>query len=357
MAKVTHRGDLDGHTLSVNGQLCIDSQCNFANNGSKYQFKFQKNFISGFQLTYNPIVTLVDPQPVTLLDKLVTFDIQPGSCVAKNKENNIILETSITINIDQIGVNGLSNGDIIPNAWYNVYIIANSDRIADYPVAGLIVYVDDYEIPLETGYLGNTLLPTGYDIYRRIGTIRTISSGISLQPAYVCPFTQTTKNDLREYNYDIDKRNLQFLNNGLPKAWTRYDFSNFAPFSVNSVKIVFEFRTSSVEDLIGIRPILSSSGDPIGTVISPYEPDDIFKEAPILIGPGKITGSSDAIFVYTDCPVKIEKEEIIFNGITINIVYLGIELIVYSSSANLLSPPIPTDFGLSGYICGYTEQL
>lgn len=87
-----------------------------------------------------------------------TILLEQGACLSAEDAANIILPVPLSI-LAQNGINGLDTGSFQPNYWYHVYVIGSSTL--GLPTAGLL--------SLNPG--NPTLMPLGYDVYRRVGAV------------------------------------------------------------------------------------------------------------------------------------------------------------------------------------------
>ena len=88
-----------------------------------------------------------------------TVQIDSGEARAKGARDTIDLPAPVNVDITVAGVNGLDTGVESANQWYYIYVIG--DSTAALATAGL----------LSTNQ-NTPMLPPGYDIYRRVGTVR-----------------------------------------------------------------------------------------------------------------------------------------------------------------------------------------
>lgn len=91
-----------------------------------------------------------------------SINIQPGTISLQISSGNyIIVNSTSTLNISSLitGIGGLDTGSIAVNSWYYIYLIYNETTKTLNGIMSL-----SSSIPL---------LPTGYTLYRRIGSIKT----------------------------------------------------------------------------------------------------------------------------------------------------------------------------------------
>jgi hypothetical protein len=109
-----------------------------------------KNYIDGLILSNNAI------QPN------YKIDISAGTCTNSDNTSNIILDSTLTIDLSVLGVNGRDTGSELNSTWYHIYLIWKADSTT----AGL------FSLNSST-----PTLPTGYIYFRRIGSVYNNSSG------------------------------------------------------------------------------------------------------------------------------------------------------------------------------------
>lgn len=102
-------------------------------------------YINGMFLTWNSTSKIV---------------LANGQCRDEGDEMDIVIPSSVTINIANNGVNGLDTGAVAASTFYYVYAIGDSRGFN--PGVGLL----SLSATLPT-------LPFGYDSFRRVGTILT----------------------------------------------------------------------------------------------------------------------------------------------------------------------------------------
>lgn len=93
-----------------------------------------------------------------------TVTIGVGACRDKTDSYTIRVAAPLVANIAIVGAGGLDTGVEAPSTFYSIFVIADSTGVN--PVSSL----------LSTGGDNPTLLPPGYDIYRRVGYVRNNSS-------------------------------------------------------------------------------------------------------------------------------------------------------------------------------------
>lgn len=123
-----------------------------------------------------------------------TVQISAGACKDKNDKNDLALAAAVNVDITVIGVNGLDVGPEVANSWYFIFVIGDTTGVN--PTAGLLSASQN--VPT---------LPAGYDIYRRIGTVRNQGSDFR-------PFEVVGTGSFREVQYRDALTSRQRLTGG-----------------------------------------------------------------------------------------------------------------------------------------------
>ncbi len=131
---------------------------------------------------------------------LTIVDIDSGS--AASEDGTFLIESSGTLVVDiaATGINGRDTG-ALTNAWWALWIIADSSGVE--PVAGLL------SLSFTEGGL---TFPTGYDVARRVGAIRTIAA------LTIRPFGQPKAEGQQRWTYWKD--NLVIQTDGTATTYT-----------------------------------------------------------------------------------------------------------------------------------------
>lgn len=114
--------------------------------------------------------------------------VAPGRARDSSDTNDIILDTIKTINVRNNGALGLDTGTLAPNTFYAVYLVADSTAYKDPTV-------------LISTSITTPLLPLGYDMFRRVGMIKT--NATAAPNTLVLQFWQTGLSNDREMWYDL----------------------------------------------------------------------------------------------------------------------------------------------------------
>jgi len=91
-----------------------------------------------------------------------TYDISAGSCMDSTDTESIESEATVSVDITVSGAGGLDTGVEASNTWYYLHVIYNPTTDV---VAGLI-----------SASSGAPTLPSGFDVFRRVGVVRNDAS-------------------------------------------------------------------------------------------------------------------------------------------------------------------------------------
>lgn len=139
-----------------------------------------------------------------------TINLISGAARDSTNTNDIILKQNTILNSAIIGPNGMASAPLVANAFYAVYIIGDS---TDYnATAGLL---SQYTLPAK-----DPVLPHGYDMFRRVGWIKTDGS------ANILPFAQNGINEVRNYYYLTP---INILTNGTSTTYALLSASSAVP--------------------------------------------------------------------------------------------------------------------------------
>lgn len=138
-------------------------------------------YVSGMRLSNNATT------PNTLLN------VAAGACRNSTNENDIVISEAVVISTGSRGALGLDSGTIANNTLYAVYAIGSSSNqigngqpYSEYP--GVAMLSTNFTTPV---------LPQGYDMFRRIGAVRTDGA------AAILKFYQVGSGDSRTMWYDV----------------------------------------------------------------------------------------------------------------------------------------------------------
>jgi len=151
--------------------------------------------------------------------------------------NDIILSTSININGNFIGPNGVDAAVLTTNSFYAVYIIG--DSTLHNPTAGLLSL-----------NITQPSLPTGYDMYRRVGWILTDGASNILQ------FYQIGNGQIRNYYYDAA---ILAINAGNSTTFTPITLQASVPPLATQVLFRVTYTPSAAGDIAQFLPFGSTA--------------------------------------------------------------------------------------------------
>ncbi len=101
----------------------------------------------------------VDGLEIAVVDD-ETATIQAGRARNSTNENDIILNAAVTVDNTENGLNGLDTGTVAASTLYSLYLVGDSTQNN---AAGAVLSLSATQ----------PLLPVGYDMYRKIGYLRT----------------------------------------------------------------------------------------------------------------------------------------------------------------------------------------
>ncbi len=105
-----------------------------------------------------------------------TFTIAAGSARNSSNLNDITLNAPVTILSTRVGVNGVDLAAVAASTMYAVYLIGDSTKYM--PSAAILTLA----INAGTGLVATApSLPSGYDMYRRIGYVKSDGSSLFLK--------------------------------------------------------------------------------------------------------------------------------------------------------------------------------
>ena len=165
-----------------------------------------------------------------------TFSISDGRC--SNSDNSLDIEidtdnVGTTVNFSVVGLNGLDTGTIAASTVYYVYAIA--DVTETYP-AGFVVSVNK-----TTPYL-----PTGYGIYRMIGTI------VKTAGSVINSFYEIGKSNTRVFRF---VNPITILSGGSSGTAADILLTTFVPaFNLQSVQLVAAITPSAASETFKVYP-------------------------------------------------------------------------------------------------------
>lgn len=169
-----------------------------------------------------------------------TIVVSPGTCVDSTGSNIIYSVSPLVAIMTNAGVNGLDTGSVTSLVHYAVYVIGNSQQTN--PPASLFT--------LSTNA---PTLPSGYDIFRRIGQGKTTAD------TNFANFFSGGTGKQRTIEYLEPNGFGEVLNNASATNWTQVDLSMLLPVGIRTVSLRVDFKTGQTGDT-GNRGMLRPAG-------------------------------------------------------------------------------------------------
>lgn len=169
------------------------------------------------------------------------FTIFPGAARDSTDTNDIILNSSVVVSKLTTGANGRDFGPLLPSTLYSVHVIGDSTGFM--PTAGIMA----------SGGLNPPALPAGYDMYRRIGWIRTDTA---LGQFRIFQFVQVGSGTTRTYFYDSG---VPILTGGTATTWTGIGTVSLAPPFRTKITLDIIFTPAVAADTIRLNTSTSTS--------------------------------------------------------------------------------------------------
>lgn len=144
------------------------------------------------------------------------FNVQYGAARNSTNVNDIILRENLVVKMTKRGALGLDVGVIAADTIYAVYVIGssiaslgNGQDATPYPTSAIV-----------SKSFTHPIMPFGYDMFRRIGTITTDAT------VQIMPFIQTGNSTIRTIHYGAG---FNVLTNGNETTFTSVDLSLAVP--------------------------------------------------------------------------------------------------------------------------------
>ncbi len=180
-----------------------------------------------------------------------TLSVGNGSLIDSTNIIGINVDAPISLDISTVGAGGLDTGTVASDTWYYTFVIADSTGVNG----------PDGLISLSPT---SPTLPTGYDVFRRVGSARTDSIS-SLKG-----FVQVGIDRSREAHYfDVSMAGMQALSAGTSTTFADIDLSGLIPVTSKNA-FVFLITQCAANDTL-----ITSTLRPKGTsqTSTPYEQD------------------------------------------------------------------------------------
>lgn len=134
----------------------------------------------------SPVIPLPNPYPTGLSVRYVSATqviIDSGKCWDSTSTFNMTVDSSITVNAQAHGVNGLDQGALANNTLYHIHLISSS--LNSIKMAAIL-----------STSASSPLMPAGYDLNKIVGFVATDGSGNFIK------FYSVGKGTARKYYYD-----------------------------------------------------------------------------------------------------------------------------------------------------------
>jgi len=211
--------------------------------GSKWEVNTNGEVVKGIMASPTGYIRGLKIKP-NATNPTYQIDIEPGQCRNDADTGDIILSSTLTIDITVSGKNGLDTGTETDSTWYYVWIIRNPSTGE---VAGLF----------STSSTSPTL-PSGFTEKRRIGVVRNHSDGNFLK------FAQIGNGSTRKYLYHEFYNRTAVLAGGTGSYPSVVDCSAYIPPTTNIG--IFAIWQGTVDDGSTNPAVLLSPGDMTGFI-------------------------------------------------------------------------------------------
>jgi hypothetical protein len=169
---------------------------------------------------------------------LTAITVATGQCRDSTNSYDIANSATLTLVTSSVGVNALDTGTVADSTVYAVYLI--SDWRGENAPAGLI----------STNFTNTPVMPSGYNILRRIGSITTDASG------HILIFYQYGTGSGREVWFDAEQ---SVLSAGSSATFAAVALNTVIPSLSNiSVYLNASFTANAAGDVASLRPTGSS---------------------------------------------------------------------------------------------------
>lgn len=175
------------------------------------EFKYKINEVLDHAISFEDVEGYIHGLNLSYISG-TEVSISTGACIADTVDDQIINTSTITIDLNTSGVNGVDTGSVSSNNWYYVWVIKN-------PTNGLVRGLFSLSDTSPT-------MPSGYTKKRLLGAVRYRVSTIK-------QFYQQTTGSSREFMWD-DRSNI--LTGGQPSngVWTDANISDLVPITSRS---------------------------------------------------------------------------------------------------------------------------
>lgn len=169
-----------------------------------------------------------------------TMTVQLGRARNSSNENDIIMDSAATMNAANVGLNGIDTGALANATLYSLYLVGDSTQTND---PGVILSLS----------ASAPLLPVGYDMYRKLGNVRTDGSA-----HFLAGYWSGNRN-LRTFVYDVPIATA--VTAGSSATYAAVTLTTFVPAIQNLLaKIELNWTANAAGDTAALQPF-SGVGD------------------------------------------------------------------------------------------------
>jgi hypothetical protein len=171
-----------------------------------------------------------------------TATVQAGRARNSSNENDIIMSVAATLNAANNGINGLDTGSLAATSFYSLYVVGDSTENND---PGVVISLS----------ASAPLLPVGYDMYRKIGYLRTDGSS-----HFLAGYWSGSANE-RTFVYDVPLATAVTAGNSA--TYAAVTLTGMVPAVQNVLaKIETNWTANAAGDTLALQPF-SAVGDTV----------------------------------------------------------------------------------------------
>ncbi len=185
--------------------------------------------------------------------------VSAGRARNSSNLNDITLDDDVVINAATTGAGGLDIGALANSTFYAVYVIGDSTK---YEVGSALISAD----------LEQPLLPSGYDMYRRVGYVLTSGAAAILE------FRQVGSGEDRWMWYDVG---IQELNAGASAVYAAVDIATSVPAQATMVIFDAILTPTGAADLAHLQPTGATGADGYAILSGPVA--GVVMRAPLMV--------------------------------------------------------------------------
>lgn len=171
-----------------------------------------------------------------------TATVQAGRARNSSNENDIIMSVAATLDAANNGINGLDTGSLAATSFYSLYVVGDSTENND---PGVVISLS----------ASAPLLPVGYDMYRKIGYLRTDGSS-----HFLAGYWSGSANE-RTFVYDVPLATAVTAGNSA--TYAAVTLTGMVPAVQNVLaKIETNWTANAAGDTLALQPF-SAVGDTV----------------------------------------------------------------------------------------------